>query len=805
MAPVPLKRIGLADVAAVGRKAAVLGELVAAGFEVPDGVVVTAADTDVQASVAAVGGLIGPGPYAVRSSGVAEDGADASFAGLYESELDVPAEDLAAAVVRCRASAGSARVRAYAGGSGAGPIAVLVQRMVDATAAGVAFTADPVTGARDVVVVSAVRGLGDRLVRGVAPADEWTVCAGTPVRRGGDGHAVDEPTVLAVAALARRVAEYLGAPQDIEWAVRDGAVALLQARPITALPAEPVPVAADPPDGFWERESGHAPKPWTPMQGSVFFAARNDGMRTMFATFGFLVETLEFREIGGWDYARLVPLGGKDRKAPPAWLMPLLIRAVPAMRRRIRTAVAAARDDAAGRLVQRWYGEWQPQLSGRIETLRGVVPADLDDAELSRHTDRVTALFEEGCGIHFLLHGALGPILAELAFTCRDLLGWTETETFELVNGLSVTSTRPAHRLADLAALAGQRTAVRDLLAAVDATTPDRLRDADPDFAARLDAYLAEYGHRALRYEIADPTIAEVPVLTLRLLADQLERRYDPEAEIAGLARRRAEVADRARSALTARPAADRARFERALARAQRTYPIREDNEFLTFSVPLALLRYAVLEHGRRLARHGRIPAADDVFFLTLAQARAALAGDSTDLAPVVTRRKGERNWALLHPGPASYGTPPGPPPSFAALPDGARFLMEALLWTVDRIFAAETSHRAVADGAAVTGLPASPGRYTGPVRVVRDELEFDRIQPGDVLVCPVTSPVWSVLFPTIGALVTDSGGLLSHPAIIAREYRLPAVVATANATTALRDGQLVTVDGTTGRVEPHD
>jgi pyruvate,water dikinase len=100
-----------------------------------------------------------------------------------------------------------------------------------------------------------------------------------------------------------------------------------------------------------------------------------------------------------------------------------------------------------------------------------------------------------------------------------------------------------------------------------------------------------------------------------------------------------------------------------------------------------------------------------------------------------------------------------------------------------------------------VRGVAACPGRYTGPVRVVTDETEFGKLQPGDVLVCPETTAAWSLLFPSVGALVTDTGGLLSHPAIIAREYRVPAVLATGNATRLLRDGQIVTVDGFTGEV----
>jgi phosphoenolpyruvate synthase/pyruvate phosphate dikinase len=115
---------------------------------------------------------------------------------------------------------------------------------------------------------------------------------------------------------------------------------------------------------------------------------------------------------------------------------------------------------------------------------------------------------------------------------------------------------------------------------------------------------------------------------------------------------------------------------------------------------------------------------------------------------------------------------------------------------------AAASSHAQQADTRVLSGIAASPGRHTGPVRVVMDEFDFRKLRPGDVLVCPVTSPVWSVLFPSVGALVTDTGGLLSHPAIIAREYGVPAVVATGNATALLRDDQVVTVDGTTGRIE---
>jgi pyruvate,water dikinase len=831
----PLDEVGSADAARVGRKAATLGELRRAGFPVPQGVVLTTealartlaaagldggADPDqvaaaplpggVAAALAAAAERLGGGPLAVRSSGVDEDLPGASYAGQYETVLGVPAGELAAAVRRCWASALSPHVAAYRRARGAPRevvMAVLVQPMVAADAAGVAFSADPVTGDRDTAVVSAVRGLGDHLVAGSASPDEWVVRGGSASCRAAPEGAIDAELAAEVAALARRVEARLGAPQDIEWALAGGELVLLQARPITALPdqaPEPVPVRVEVPPGFWEREVSHAPKPLTPMSLSVALdQPRNRALRRTFAEFGLLAETLECRQIGGWEYTRLVPLGGKDRPPPPARLMPLLIRLVPRLRRRIADAVAAVRSDKAGDFVERWYRQWQPDLAARIAVLRGADLGALGDEELDAHTTRALALLHDGIEIHFLLHGALMPILAELAFTCRELLGWADEETCELLAGLSTTSTEPAHRLARLAAMAASRPAVRPLLEGrIDGGTVGRLAATDPEFTEAFAVYQREFACRALRYEIADPSIAETPELTLRLLADQLARGYDPAAGAAELARRRVAAAGRARAALAERPATDHERFERALARAERAYPVREDNEFFTVSAPLAVLRYPLLEIGRRLAARGQLDRRDDVFFLTLEEARAALR-DGQPRRALAARRRGERAFVEQHPGPATYGKRPGPPPPLHALPAEARFSMTALGWYIDRVFEAEPSSRAQQAGAqAVDGIAASPGRYTGPVRVVMDESEFGKLRPGDVLACPVTSPVWSVLFPIVGALVTDTGGLLSHPAIIAREYRVPAVVATGNATVLLHDGQVVTVDGGTGRVE---
>jgi pyruvate,water dikinase len=346
------------------------------------------------------------------------------------------------------------------------------------------------------------------------------------------------------------------------------------------------------------------------------------------------------------------------------------------------------------------------------------------------------------------------------------------------------------------------RPAVRALIERADRAAAGQLRAADPEFAAAFDEYQREFGVRGLRYEVAEATLAESPEITLATLRDQLRRGYQPSGHVDALAARRAAAAAEARAGLAGRSQAERRRFDRALARAQQAHPVHEENEFYTISAPIALVRYALLELGRRLADRGAIAARDDVFFLEIEEALDALTqgGDRREL---VARRKGERAWVLAHPGPASYGTNPGPPPPLHVLPQGLRTAMEAVLWAVDRGFAAERSAQRHATGSTtVRGIAASAGRYTGTARVVMGEHEFAKLEAGDVLVCPITSPVWSVLFSRIGALVTDNGGVLSHPAIIAREYAIPAVVATGNATAVLRDGQRVTVDGSAGVVD---
>jgi phosphohistidine swiveling domain-containing protein len=801
--------------ALVGNKAATLAVLRRAGFEVPPGVVVPAdalrsLDDDLPATLRAalvdVPDLLGPGPWAVRSSSTAEDSEQASFAGQFETVLNVDLGGLADAVLRCRRSGLADRVKAYAGDRGTGSMAVLIQPMIAADAAGVAFTTDPVSG-KHRTVIEAVEGLGERLVSGAATPERWTVEADGSIDAPSGATALDAEQARAVGDLARRVEEHLGRPQDIEWAIAGGSLWLLQARPITTLPSaapELIPIPIEVPPGYWTRDAFHEPVPITPFGKVMLTDQVLKVLPVVFAEFGILIDRPEVALIGGWIYNRVVPLGapppgrrgGSRPNAPPRWLLAALMRLHPAIRRRTRAAREAIASDLAATVIRRWTDEWRPEHREDIERALALELGSMSHQELVAQLDHRLELVAHPA--HARVAVAWWILVYELAEACRELLAWDAARMLTLLEGLSTTSTEPGRQLAHLAQLARANPAIKQLLASVDETTPARLSGVNAEFARAFSDYVEANGHRAVRIEVIDPTLAEVPHHLLRLVADQLEREFSPDDVADEARRRRSQAADEARSLLESHPEADRARFERALTRAREAYPAWEDRVWWTQSVQTALLRYLGLEIGRRLVKHGQLATVDDVFFLEAPDARSALL-DGADRRDTARVGKGRRAWAMANPGPYMYGAPPSGEPPFDLLPRPARFVNEAVMWGIAQFFGSPGGQE---EEGVVAGTPASAGRYTGTVRVVMGEHQFDKIRAGDVVVCPTTSPVWSVVFPSMGALITDSGGILSHPAIIAREHGIPAVVGTGNATRVLNDGQRVTVDGNTGRVE---
>lgn len=559
----------------------------------------------------------------------------------------------------------------------------------------------------------------------------------------------------------------------------------------------------DPPAGYWQREASHNPKPLTPLGASLFIDGVNQSFRKVFADFGLLVETLEFREIGGYVYTSAKPFGVGSQgggNLPPRPVLWLVLRLHPAFRARIKRCKAAIRSRLDQQLIGRWINEWRPRLIDDIARLRAVDLSALSDEALAGHLDELRRWLFQAFDIHFYLTAANGFPLGRLIFFCRDHLGYDDMQTLRLMSGLSSASSEPALELARVADSIKSDAALHAaVLACAPGDVASVLRDGGPEAARPFDAYLEHYGCRALRYEVVEPTLGEQPEMVGRLLQDQLRREGSLQVEQEQLASER-EAAKR--QALAALPdEALRSQFLTLVEECARGYPVREDNEFFTVSVPLALARFVVLEATRRLVSRGAIAIEGDVFFLQAGEIADALRGVAGQSVQRVSERRDAFQAALASDPPASFGTEP-PQPPLDVLPAEARQATEVVVYMQTKVFEAEQSGRRAQAGAReLAGRAAARGTYTGTARIVLGEHEFDRLRAGDVLVCPITSPVWSVLFAKVGALVTDSGGILSHPAIIAREYGIPAVVATGNGTQIIPDGARVAVDGDAGVV----
>jgi pyruvate,water dikinase len=720
---VDLTSVRANDVASVGGKAASLGELAAGGARVPPAVVLTVegvglAPEERSPAVAAATRRLGDGPFAVRSSALNEDGIARSYAGIYETVLHVRVPDLDAAIERCLASGRSERVARYSGADQA-RIAVIIQRMIEPVAAGVAFTADPINGDRRTCVVAATRGDGEHLVSGETIGDEWVVRDGRATPRRRPERALTSRQVRHVADTARSIAARRDTPQDVEWAIDgDGELWILQARPMTALPPD---VSWDPPvRGAFSRAFRFGewiPEPVTPLFESWLLTRMEDRLHELHSAWVGQVAPRPYHVIlNGWYFYSLnflpVPGGSLGRSLPG-----ILRLALRSPRR-----VAIMLPPTVRHAVALYEREWREDLLPRYRATAARAAESVDTLAISD----LPAMIDE-------LSTLAGEYFASIAVVAGS--------GYKLETNLARFYRRYLHPR-----IGGSHL---QLLAGLTA----------PEAAAHAVESLDWY-----RPPVAVP-VSEPP-------------RQSGEALSA--ARRDAEAA--AEAALAGSPRRLRS-FRKLLADAQHIVPVREEQvRELTISWPI--MRRAVLRIGEELTAGGVLAREDDVFFLTRSEVLEALAGDTSSRAEEAAQRRAERERSadLV-------------PPLFAGrLPMALRLVFS----TTERAFGATASEHAL-----VSGSPASPGQVTGRVRIVRSSDEFDRFREGEILVAPLTAPAWTPLFSRAAAVVTDVGSALAHASIIAREFGIPAVVGCVDATARLRDGMIVTVDGTSGTVEP--
>ncbi|WP_288813799.1 PEP/pyruvate-binding domain-containing protein [uncultured Gordonia sp.] len=769
-----------------GGKAAGLARLRRLGLPVPPGYVIAGVSGVSDAATARFDEMDAAGwtPVAVRSSAVGEDGDDQSFAGQYDTVLGVDTVDRFVAAVRaCADSVHSRRASSYSG-NGAATMNVVVQRMVDARAAGVVFTADPVSGRRDLTVIDVVSGLGEALVDGTVAPDHVVLDA--------DGTAVVNETVAApvlspveIAAIqsgARRAEQEWGRPMDLEWAIdKSGELWWLQARPITTLPGdlnemdsplagadhvytrcnigEMMPGAFCPltasVSGFAidyamqmvqvvARAQERYEKPW--LQVGYFyghmFLNLTEGTALSSGILGNSLEQFS-TSICGRVIDELEP-----KPPQPFW------------RKLGNTVRLTSHALSVGPAIRRLPGE----IAGfAVPTSRDprIVWQELE-AGVAQYCD-VTLIHVRSSSRAAVAANVLESVLVRQAVKDGRSEDEGKAEAARLMAGAS--EVESAVMLAELDSvvhdIADDAGATREFLSAPPEAAVTELRIASGRPGSALRRFLDRHGHRGYRELcMRDPSWADDPGGLGAMMQVMLR------SAVEGIDREPVGVCADEHPSSTIR----------LLARlAQGGAQGREETKSRMVLMAHRLKRgYRHL--GEVLAETGRLPDADLVFFFDRAELhRVVGAGDITDLVESAKKRREALSYQdRLEFDDVSVGRPS------------------------PRVVAPE---RNVGDGR-IVGRPAGRGTVEGVVRVAKSIVEARDVQRGEILVAPVTDVGWTPYFTVIGALVTDIGSSVSHGAVVAREYGLPCVVNTLVGTQVLRTGDRVRVDGDRGIVE---
>jgi phosphohistidine swiveling domain-containing protein len=748
---------------------------------------------------------------AVRSSATAEDLPEASFAGQQETYLDISGGDALLTATRdCWASLWTARAIGYRARQGIPSehvaLAVVVQVLVPAESAGVLFTAHPLTGRRDQVMISAAWGLGESIVSGTVTPDTVVVDRqrGQVVSRQtgdkalmtvrGDGGArvdevpedlrrasvLDDEAARELTRLGTRIEALYGTPMDVEWARSDGRFAILQARPITALP----PADAGPPDE-WHLPAG------------AYVAMRNnivelmpDPLSPLFATLGLQAVNAALQRIIGAFFGRsgavpeplIVVVNGYayyNGSLSAGQMAHVLFGSVGIARRMFSGAVA------------RWTDHGRPRYVATVDGWRSRQWRQLPGPEILSAVRELTEAAVDAYGA--LLSGVIPAAwITEGAFTLvSNLVVRSDVPARTYLLGFDSIPIRSEKSLYDIAQWARGHEPLADHIRRTPAARlADELTDQRPPdgvepgvwrgWQTRVRSHLEMYGGTIYNLDFADPVPADEPTPLLETCKLYLRGGgVDPHARQRATVERREMATQRTTTRLGP---VRRALFRGSLARAQRFAPLREDG-LAEVGLAYPLLRRMLLELGRKLVEQGLIDQPGDIFWLQQSEVEAAMHAENR-------ARTGESKAALVQQRRAGWRAAARLTPPFSLV----------------RLLGFEYAQRPKterADGERLTGVACSPGTVTGPARVLRGPEDFGQMQPGDVLVARITTPAWTPLFAMASAIVTDVGGPLSHGSIVAREYGIPAVLGTGAATTRLRTGQAITVDGDAGVVVP--
>lgn len=546
--------------------------------------------------------------------------------------------------------------------------------------------------------------------------------------------------------------------------------------------------------GTWELDEAHFSRPFSRWMQDVFPPAMSEGFGESMAHYGLLLDAPDIEPVNGFIYASFKPVVGPAEadSPPPKPLFWLLKRFHPTLRRRFRRVEETFETKRWREDLERWDSEWMPERVEENQSLQAIDVAELTDAELVDHLGALHQTAYDGIVLHHRMD--LCPLLPMGDFLAHAE-EWTERSAGELLglfDGASPISAGALDELEAAASAIDDEAEARSTLFSNAAPEEilDQLSARTDAVGPALDDWLGVVGYRITSgYDVADIYALEEPSILVSTLRTAVESDLDGTIDYgdgAQLEDIRSEI-----------PPTHREAFDERYEEARRTYRVRDERS-LTDLWTLGLARRALLEAGRRLAERGLLHDPGHAVDLQHDELVAGLQGGEVPDADEVAGYVEHRLAHDIDDAPPVLGPDPAPPPPSDWLPDPAARGMAAMEQILGHLMDAGD---VASDDDVVRGLGASAGTYEGPARIVSGPDDFERLQEGDVLVADSTSPAFNVVLPLLGGIVTDNGGVLSHAAIVAREYDIPGVVGCEDATDRLEDGTPVSIDGEDGTV----
>lgn len=542
--------------------------------------------------------------------------------------------------------------------------------------------------------------------------------------------------------------------------------------------------------GPWELETTHASRPWSMFVQEGFLEGFARGFQQGTARYGLMLSHIHPAFVNGFMYGQPRPFGAPPGASPPPKpVLWALTRLHPKIRARLKEGAAAFAEKRWRHDLETWDTVDKPQAIEKHLAIQAVDLASLEDAELAAHLERCHDHARESVALH---HKYTIPAVLVTGDFLAGVLEWTGLSGGPVLNLLRGSSKISHGFGADELEKAGTAIAAtgsaREALARTgDPSETLEALQADPEAGRAVAAYLDAVRFRGIGYDVGDPSAGEMPdmlVNTLRAASDGASAApYDEAAEAA--------IRDKV-------PDEHRAEFNSRLAEARLVNRLRDERDAYSDGWATGLARRALLEAGRRLAAQGRLIDPDHAVDLRVEELRSLLTGGNGPSADEVATRFKYRTTHTVDDAPEFLNGAPPPPPPSSLLPPSARRGADAIDLALFNLFGVSEEQNSET---VIRGLAVNTGTYEGTARLVSSPDDFARIQPGDVLVARMTSPYFNVVLPLLGALVTDRGGQLCHAAIVAREYGIPGIVGTREATAKIADGSRVRVDGSTGEV----